>query len=85
MKKQRMVNFNVRELGEIKRQLGWSNADIARALGVSEGGVNHWFRTDPVPVPETGLRLMRLLVEVLEHDCGKQMAEKAGIEIKERL
>jgi transcriptional regulator with XRE-family HTH domain len=75
----------VKELRKMKKQLGWSNADIARALGVSEGGVNHWFRSDPVPAPETGLRLMRLLVEVLEHDCGKQMAENAGIEIKERM
>ena len=75
----------MKELRKMKKQLGWNNADIARALGVSEGGVNHWFRSDPVPVPETGLRLMRLLVEVLAHECGKQMAENAGIEIKERM
>jgi|TARA_R110002072_G_scaffold266354_1_gene425246 transcriptional regulator with XRE-family HTH domain len=73
------------ELREIKKRLGWTNADIALATGVSESGVNNWFRSDPQPVSEPVIRLMRLIAEVVEHDCGQEIIKKTGIEIKERM
>jgi transcriptional regulator with XRE-family HTH domain len=73
------------ELREIKKRLGWTNGDIASATGVSENGVNNWFRSDPQPVSEPVIRLMRLIAEVVEHDCGQEIIKKTGIEIKERM
>ena len=72
------------ELREIKNALGWTNADISQAVGVSEGGVNHWFRADPVPVPEPTMRLLRLVAEVVNHECGPEILKNSGILIKER-
>ena len=72
------------ELRVIKNALGWTNADLAKALGVSAGGVDHWFRAEPVPVPEPTMRLLRLIAEVVNHECGPEILKNSGILIKER-
>ena len=73
------------ELREMQRKLGWSNADLARALGVSRDGVNHWFRANPITVPVPVLRLMRLTCVVIETEGGVEILENTGMEIKERF
>tara|TARA_B100001094_G_C17828907_1_gene622209 strand:+ start:321 stop:599 length:279 start_codon:yes stop_codon:yes gene_type:complete len=74
------------ELRKIKKRLGWTNADVAKAIGVSESGVDHWFRTnDAVTVNEPVIRLMRLIDEVINHSCGSDILKNAGIQIKEQV
>ena len=75
-----------KELREMQIKLGWSNADLALALGVSRDGVNHWFRAaNPTTVPVPVLRLMRLTCVVIETEGGLEILENTGMQIKERL
>ena len=71
------------ELKQIRKELGWTNSQIAAACGVSVYAVDHYMRSrDWANVPEPTIRLMRL-IKILK-DIGPQgetIAEMAGIKI----